>query len=111
MHLIIEVALGAIAVAEAVLIFWYRKGYKRMDEANSKLVELVHDNREDCDKLAESLSEEIVLRQNTMPVIRKLYDFLWGQTYNTEEELKRMGLDDNPIIREVVKEHDSSDSK
>ena len=102
------IAVGVIEIGFLVYMFLW---FKKHDDTELRLLKMWHDAKDDCDKLAESLNEEIALRKSAMPVIRELYVYLWGHTYDTEAELKRMGLDDNPLILEVAKDYDASNGE
>lgn len=101
----------ALCVIEFGILVYMFFWFKKHDDTELRLLKMWHDANDDCNKLAESLNEEIAFHKSAMPVIRELYVYLWGHTYDTEAELKRMGLDDNPLILEVAKDYDASNGE
>ena len=105
----ILIGVSAVAVIEFGWLIWAIIRFRKDHKVKLDLLRMVEEERENSEALADALTDALIRGQEYLPVIRMLYEYLWGHTYDTEKELKRMGLADNPVIRKVVEEHDNAE--
>lgn len=105
----ILIGVSAVAVIEFGWLIWAIIRFRKDDRVELDLLRMVEEERGNSEELADALTDALIRGQEYLPVIRKLYEYIWGHTYNTKKELEHLGLADNPVMREVVEEHDNAE--